>query len=268
MKNVLITIALIALVAKAQMPSYLDSLVSQSDQEKYARIVETYRSVLDSNLTLKELVVPSKKDTVAQMLANFAAWLIVKKRSETMILTDLRGRELFFTDTSVKEFEKSPLPTAGKEHSPVSVVAFVTITCSVCKAVCVPLYYAISFGPLNGIATLTLKPTGASEADIAMILASRQGKFWEFFNASAQENDDITIDLCQLISFGIGIDAKTFNSELNNAEIKSELQLSREEALRNKIVSTPVLYINGALYNSSPTMKWLVEAILWKSKHR
>ena len=167
-----------------------------------------------------------------------------------------------------KVIDTTSLQLAGNPKSPVTIVAYISSTCNLCKHIVSLLYESVNTGTLKGKAKLMAKPFGTGIGDIAFFVANDDGKFWELLmkmkdvKTRYKENDII-----QMLE-NIGIDSNRSIKLLKYKKFKELLTASRTEGVKNGVKVTPTFFINHKRYSSYKEPQWVIDAALYEyEKH-
>jgi protein-disulfide isomerase len=145
---------------------------------------------------------------------------------------------------------------AGEPDAKVNVVAYVCGRCPMCSRLVPSVHKQVSEGPLKGKARLFIKMfpirTHAYSTEAAMgVLASQQlGKFWPFVLHLYSHIDDFSVDKLPDYAVTSGMDRTAFIDLSSDAALRARLVDSKKEGIRNKVESTPTLFLNGYRYTA------------------
>jgi protein-disulfide isomerase len=143
---------------------------------------------------------------------------------------------------------------AGAADAPVTLVAYACTRCPLCKEIVPGLYAAVSDGPLAGKVRLYVRPfplkshPGASEGGLALLAAAKLGGFWPFTLLLYQQFDKFTPAILPAWAEKAGLDRVAFEHILADPKTRDDLVAAKQEGLRNKVDSTPSLFIDGRPY--------------------
>jgi protein-disulfide isomerase len=85
----------------------------------------------------------------------------------------------------------------------------------------------------------------AQPAAQAAWAAEQQGKYWEYYNALFQKQDQLGESLYTAIATDLGLDLELFNRDRISAEAAAAVNVDAELAQRVGIRGTPTLFLNG-----------------------
>jgi protein-disulfide isomerase len=216
-------------------------------------------------------------DTFARCLARRPPSKVVVRLAEDLCRQAKAGKDAKQIEHALAKRAQSMLPggprlvaqldqatRAGAADAPVTVVAYACTRCPLCKEIVPALHAAVTDGPLAGKVRLFLKPfplknhPGASEGGLALVAAAKLGGFWPFTLLLYQQFDKFTPAILPEWAEKAGLDRAAFERILADPKTRDELVASKQEGLRNKVDSTPSLFIDGRPYLYE--VKW--EAIL------
>jgi protein-disulfide isomerase len=159
-------------------------------------------------------------------------------------------------------------PAWGPEDAPVTIIEFSDFECTFCDRFFSQTYPQIKQEyegqirfvyrdfPLSSIHPWAQKAAEAGEC------ADDQGKFWEFHDATFQNQDAITQELeaagsdasagltaavnaLKGLAPGLGLDAATFNQCLDSDKYADEVQKDYQDGIAYGVTGTPAFFING-----------------------
>jgi protein-disulfide isomerase len=143
---------------------------------------------------------------------------------------------------------------AGNPQSPIQVVVYACARCPFCKLLIQALYKDVTEGVLKNKVRLYFQPfpirshPGATEGALAMVSASRLGKFWPFVSRLYEHFDTFCPKLLPEWAAEVGLDRAAFERALADPKIRADLVALKQEGIRNKVEATPTLFINGTKY--------------------
>lgn len=165
------------------------------------------------------------------------------KRAQTMLPSG--PRVSFALDESTR---------AGAAQAPIEMVVYACSRCPLCKTTVPPLYQAVTEGPLAGMARLYLKPfplkthAQSTEGGLAMMAAAKLGHFWPFVQVLYKNFDSFCPSVLPDWAVSAGMDRAAFESSYADPKTREALVASKQEGLRNKVNSTPTIFIDGRQY--------------------
>jgi protein-disulfide isomerase len=143
---------------------------------------------------------------------------------------------------------------AGAADAPVTLVAYACTRCLLCKEIIPGLYAAVSDGPLAGKVRLYVRPfplkshPGSSEGGLALLAAAKLGGFWPFTLLLYKQFDKFTPAILPEWAKTAGLDRVAFERILADPKTRDQLVAAKQDGLRNKVDSTPSLFIDGRPY--------------------
>ncbi|MDD5673213.1 MAG: thioredoxin domain-containing protein [Chitinivibrionales bacterium] len=209
---------------------------------------------------LKACCARSSPTALPRRLCAFGAWLAQSNKTSAEILRDLQVRYATLLNDTIAVLAPAPVAEAGEEESPVTITAFASASCSLCKRVVRELFIAVSAGPLKNKARLAFKPFTADVGDRALMAAQRAGRFWDYFSALSMVSVRPTRELLLHIADSLGFAAATFARDMDDPSIIIPLNKSIDEGRRNGVVVTPTFFINNRRYRSYKDSPWVIDA--------
>lgn len=144
---------------------------------------------------------------------------------------------------------------AGDAEAPIAVTVYACARCPFCMVFVPALHREVTEGKLKGKARLYFRPfpikehPGANEGGLAMLAAARgTGTFWPFLLALYAGYDDFDPKVFPEWAARAGLDRAAFEQSLADPAVRQELVSSKQEGLRNKVVATPTVFIDGRRY--------------------
>jgi protein-disulfide isomerase len=143
---------------------------------------------------------------------------------------------------------------AGDANAPVTVVVYACARCPFCAAMIPALYAAVTDGKLASKVRLYFRPfplkshPGSTEGGLAMMAAAKLGRFWPFTLLAYKRFDAFCPKLVPEWAETAGMDRAAFERAFADPKLRDELIASKQEGLRNKVSSTPTLFIDGRPY--------------------
>jgi len=143
---------------------------------------------------------------------------------------------------------------AGAANAPVTVVVYACSRCPYCRVMVTALHAAVSDGPLAGKVRLYLRPfplkthSNSTEGGLAMLSAAKLGRFWPFTLHLYKNFDSFCPKLLPDWAVASGMDRAAFERAYADPQTRDALVASKQEGLRNKVDSTPSLFIDGHRY--------------------
>jgi len=190
---------------------------------------------------VKESFAEKKADFLRKEILNY-----VKKNNITdyKILLPLKRQLITTTESHTK----------GSKTAPYTLVVFSDFQCPYCAK------YAKEFD--NEVAKnkdfkIVFKHfplsfhKNATDAAIASICASNQGKFWEFHDKLFENQSELSDDLYLRIAKELELDNTKFMECLTSKETKEILQKNIEEGNKLGVRGTPAYFLNGVRYNET-----------------
>jgi protein-disulfide isomerase len=105
-----------------------------------------------------------------------------------------------------------------------------------------------------------MHPHATLAAEAAEVVGA-QGKFWEMHDTLYEHQRALTEPDLVRYAAGLGVDARTFTSELRRPAYASRVQDDFASGVRSGVNGTPTFYINGVRHNGSYDLDELLRAI-------
>jgi protein-disulfide isomerase len=170
--------------------------------------------------------------------------------------------------TKPAEFALDQATLAGDPRAPVTAVVYACVRCPFCKVIVPALYEAITGGPLKGKVRLYYRAyplkdhAGSVEGALAAVSAGRLGKFWPYLLLLYKNFASFSSAILPDWAVSIGLDKAAFDKEYSKADTRNALIASKQEGIRNKVNSTPTLFINGRKYVYEIGPKTIIDALM------
>jgi protein-disulfide isomerase len=157
---------------------------------------------------------------------------------------------------------------AGNPQAPVQVVVYACARCPYCRELVLQLYKEVTAGALKDKIRLYFRPfplrdhPGSIEGGLAMVSAARLGAFWPFVIKMYERYDIFCPKVLPEWAAEVGIDKAAFEKEVANPKIRDALIDSKQEGIRNKVNSTPTLFIDGRRYAYDLQQEAIIDVLL------
>jgi protein-disulfide isomerase len=103
-------------------------------------------------------------------------------------------------------------------------------------------------------------PHAKLAAEAAEVVGA-QGKFWEMHDTLYEHQSALTEPDLARYARGLGLDEKTFSTELRRPVYADRVREDFESGIRSGVNGTPTFYINGVRHNGSYELGELLRAI-------
>ena len=169
------------------------------------------------------------------------------------------------TDTETVSIDTALLQRYGNPKAPVTIVAYASATCPLCKRLVGDLYDSLKFGCLKDKAVLIVKPFGENIGNTGLYASMEEGNFWKLFKA-LRTRKALVKDTSELLAFAdsIGITTENFRKRLKDPRVQRRLIAAKEEGRRNGVKYLPTFFINGKRYRSYKDPQWMADAVLYE----
>jgi protein-disulfide isomerase len=147
-----------------------------------------------------------------------------------------------------------PMTLAGDPAASVTVAIYACVRCPFCSVMLPLLYQEVTAGSLKGKVKLHYRAfplkdhEGSAEGGLAVLAAGRQGKFWPMLLKLYAGFADFKVEDLPKVATELGLDAARFQADRASDDVKKLLVATKQEGFRNKVVSTPTLFIDGRRY--------------------
>jgi protein-disulfide isomerase len=247
---------LLSLVMLAQVSAY-DHAINQSSKHytvlsDSAHTLTTHTQACDSSLSSR--------------LEVFKKWLVAYNKPDTEITNHIKIRKETMTDTALVSIDTAGVIFEGSHSAPISIIAYVSITCPLCKKLYHELYEAVTVGSLTGIARIGIKPFISNQTNVALVAAGKWHKQAALMIALEPVTDRITMDIITHITDSLKIPRNEFIEACQDSSYISYFHKSYSEGVLNKVSATPTFFINGHRYRSYIDTQWIIDAIKYRNE--
>ncbi|MFH1809585.1 MAG: thioredoxin domain-containing protein [Pseudomonadota bacterium] len=160
-----------------------------------------------------------------------------------------------------------PAMCAGEAEAPVVVTVYACSRCPFCSKLVPELHREIVEGALRGKAKICLRlfpikdHPGSLEGGLALQAAARSGGFWPYILYLYAHFDAFSVERLDASAEAAGVPLEAFARLRGDAALREALAASKREGLRNKVTSTPTVFIDGRRYHSELERSQLVDII-------
>lgn len=142
------------------------------------------------------------------------------------------------------------LPSIGNPNADVTIVEFYDYNCGYCKRAFEDIQKILDSDKNVRFVFKELAILGPTSEIAARwsTVAHKQGKFFEFHSALMKHNGGIDEKVIIETAQKVGLDMDRAKKDVESAEIKEEVNKSREVAMELKINGTPGFIVNGKLF--------------------
>jgi protein-disulfide isomerase len=158
-------------------------------------------------------------------------------------------------------------PAAGDDDAPVQIVAYACARCPFCSKVIPALHTKVTRGVLKGKARLHFKTfpirghEGSKEGGLALVAAARMGQLWPFLLRLYGRYDFFCPDALSTWAAEAGLDKAEFERLCKDPETLPLLVESKKEGIRNRVLATPTVFLEGRIFLGEPTLEELVDLV-------
>ncbi len=194
-------------------------------------------------------------------LEKFKKWLIEHNKTDSVITAEMEKRYHTMVDTSVYSIDTAGVVFEGAPSAPVWIVAYVSMSCPLCKRLHKELYDSITEGSLAGKVRFGIKPFTVNTLNTALAAIGRWHGQASLLNALAPVKERISMERVLQITDSLKIPRDDFLDACNSSSVLLYAKSSYDEGVRNGIFFTPTFFINGHRYQSYKDAQWVVDAI-------
>ena len=166
-----------------------------------------------------------------------------------------------------------PSPAYGPVNAPVRVYVLTDFQCPVCRRIVEPIKYLARRYPAdvrivlkhNALATHGRAATTAA----ASIAASRQGKFWAYYDRLFANQGPFDDETLVTQAQALGLDAERFKKDLADPAVAAQVKYESALATAVELQSTPSFIVNGSTqtgWGSYLGIKSIVDRELTRAK--
>lgn len=178
------------------------------------------------------------------------------KRAQTMLPSGPRAT--FALDEAAR---------AGAAQAPIELVVYACSRCPLCKTTVPALYQAVTDGPLAGKARLYFRPfplkthAESTEGGLAIMSAAKLGHLWPFVLGLYKNFDSFCPKVLPEWAVAAGMDRTAFETSYADPKTREALVAAKQEGLRNKVNSTPTLFIDGRPYSYHLAKEAIIDVV-------
>ena len=160
-----------------------------------------------------------------------------------------------------------PATLAGDPGAPVQAVVYACARCPFCHVIVPGLYKQVTTGALRGRVRLYLRPfplkdhPGSTEGGLALLAGAHLGRFWPLTLLLYERFDTFDPKLLPQWAADAGLDRAAFEKETADPKTRDALVASKQEGIRNQVLATPTLFIDGRRYVYDNTLEAMVDVL-------
>lgn len=166
---------------------------------------------------------------------------------------------------SVRDLDLSRAPARGDAQAPVTVIEFSDLQCPFCARVTPTLREIMAKYPGQVRWVFKSFPLGFHKdsplAHAAVMAAARQGKFWEMHDLIFSNQKNLKRDNLMEEARSLNLDMIRFIADLDNPEIRQQIEADRQEGEKLSVTGTPSFFINGRPYSGALSIEQFQAAI-------
>jgi hypothetical protein len=222
------------------------------------------------NATLGELLQEKSTCDPAYRMIKFVFWLDSFAKPCSTVITSVKERYAFYRDTIHFPIIYPDTPLAGSPDAPVRIMAYISMSCPLCKKVCHDLADSLQ-GPRAKQMAIYVKPFSSTPLEYALVAVQKLHKEAELFEKLATSlRERITIETLVRIADSLGIPRPELERLMADTATTAWIEASSAEATKNHVIATPSLFINGKPYPVYKTARWVIDAaeFEWKKTHK
>lgn len=194
-------------------------------------------------------------------LEKFKKWLIEHNKSDSVITAEMETRYQTMVDTTVYSIDTAGVVFVGTPSAPIWIIAYVSLSCPLCKKLHKDLYDSITGGSLAGKVRFGIKPFTVNRLNTALAAIGRWHGQASLLNSLAYVNERVSMERVLLLTDSLKIPRGDFLDSCNSSSMLSYVISSHDEGVRNGVSFTPAFFINGHRYQSYKDAQWVVDAI-------
>jgi protein-disulfide isomerase len=218
-----------------------------------------------NNETIDTLVHKGNRCDMANRLNSFARRLESLAIPCSTMVEEVKIRYMGYKDTIGFRIDTSGLVFEGAADAPVKIVAYVSMSCPLCKRLYRDLTDSLKSNNRSGKIAIAVKPFSTSLLDRALVAAQKWKKQGKILRALAPIKDRLTMETIMHIADSLHIPLAAFKKEIENDCTRSIAEMSRVEAVLNGVTVTPTFFINGKRYRGYKDARWVLDAAEYES---
>ena len=171
-----------------------------------------------------------------------------------IILSELAGKPWKKTESSSPQpanVDISNSPVRGQPNAPVTLIEFSDFECPYCARAVYPIKQLLDSNGGNVRWAFKNFPLefhhDAELAHVAALAARKQGRFWQMHDLIFEQQARIKREDLISLASKLGLDTVRFSHDLEDPNLKAEIEKDKEEGLRLGINATPTFVINGEI---------------------
>ena len=229
-------------------------------------LMKEYRPAGCNGATLNDCAASGKSGVIPGHMEIFLTWLVVTDPDPdpVKVVEQLDLRYAGFTDTQRVLIDTAKAPLTGNPKATVLVSVYMSSYCPHCKKMVNELHDSIAANPvLNSGIALVAKPIGGGIANIALLAAAEEGKFWDLF-AVYKYNYSVLKKEADILPLAAkaGITSERFRQLLSDPAIRKRLAANTSESVKNGVKYMPGFFINNKRYSSYKKVRWILDAAM------
>jgi hypothetical protein len=255
---------LFAVVLSGFAADSADVALTPIQQARFDSICSSFRIASCDSVTITAGLKRAVPCPIAAHLSGFAQWLVFKEKSNDELKQDLSARQECLASSKRFSIDLKELQVAGDPKAPVTIVAYISALCPLCKFICSELFMEVTSGKLKGKAKLAAKSFTETAGDRALLAAAHYSKFWDFIqalNAIKMRPDE---PILLKVADSLGISLPEFRKLLSSEYLQATLVRCHDEGVHNEVSITPIFFINGKRYRSYKDPRWIIDAALYE----
>jgi protein-disulfide isomerase len=165
----------------------------------------------------------------------------------------------------IRQFNLDDSVVLGDPKAPIVIVEYSDFQCPFCSLASPVLEKAVQKS--HGKARLYLKqfplknhPRSLPAAK-ACVTAGLMGKFWEYCPKLFLSKKNLSDEHLIAIAAEVGLDAHAFANRMAQEDVLNRIADEKMEGLKNRVKSTPTIFINGKQVLLVPTVELIVDRI-------
>jgi hypothetical protein len=221
--------------------------------------VKSFRIAQCGNATLEMLMKHWEPCALASRLAPFALWMDSLAKPCSTMISDLKTRYAYFEDTVRYSIDYTGVSFEGAADAPVRIVAYISMSCPVCKLIYSDLSDSLKNGRMHKMA-LYVKPVPATPLEYALAAFQKEHKQDALLRELAPIRERVDMPMILEIADSLGVPRQKVEQLSQSKAIMDYVASSRAEAIKNGVTATPTFFINNKRYRSYKGPRWVIDA--------
>jgi hypothetical protein len=210
-------------------------------------------------MSIKNVFRYNQSCDIAIRLNRYFEWLDSLGKPCTEIEKSVKERYRYYLE-DVRYSVDLPEFVFGDIKSPVLLVAYISISCPLCKKLYRDLADMLQQDRFNDVA-FCIKPFAVTGLEEVLVLMQQKNMLDQFLRALVPVKERITMPIVNRIVDSLGVSLSDLKRSQDSLSTKNYLDSSRAEAIRNGVSVTPTFFINGKRYSGYKDARWVIDAV-------